>query len=167
LTALLSPHSTKLTDRKCDPRRGIDDLRCPEGSTCVKDAEGQGTCCYGLPDPADPSDPRDPNNLRNSVVEDPRCPGENRCGKCPKGQSCKRFELECLEAPCPHTYRCAPAVKVKPGHCPAIPTSTPPPYCQRIVPERLCQTDSQCPDNLKCCRPTCGGRTCMKAILDH
>ncbi|XP_008272979.1 antileukoproteinase [Oryctolagus cuniculus] len=39
----------------------------------------------------------------------------------------------------------------KPGNCPLVEFQ-----CLMLNPPNLCETDSQCKDNLKCCQGSCG-----------
>uniref|UniRef100_G1U9F5 WAP domain-containing protein n=1 Tax=Oryctolagus cuniculus TaxID=9986 RepID=G1U9F5_RABIT len=41
--------------------------------------------------------------------------------------------------------------QLKPGNCPLVEFQ-----CLMLNPPNLCETDSQCKDNLKCCQGSCG-----------
>ncbi|XP_059158334.1 neurogenic locus notch homolog protein 1-like [Physella acuta] len=97
---------------------------CPQGSVCVDDLRGGGTCCFGKPDPVEkpgtcPAVEEDSVSIcgGNICMEDLECPGEQKCcdhacgsklctapvivmssqcpDGCPEGYSCEMRPLPC------------------------------------------------------------------------
>lgn len=135
-------HIRYLSELKCD----INKLGCPEGSTCLPDDSGSGTCCYGKGHP-----PSGVDIVRNS---DTPCP--DKCGGCDPGFTCQLRTFPCLIPPCPVGYQC---IKIK-RSCPVLPAYVPD-DCPHYPRGDQCKADGDCPAGLLCCSDICSTRLCM------
>lgn len=139
--------NTSLMPLYCNPKLNNDISGCPSGSVCASSDKHSfvGTCCYGKPErlPA--------LNINN----DKRCDSADQCAeKCEKGFECKPATSDCGIL----TYSCQPMYK--PGRCPPIPFSNYG-FCLRARVGRMCENDSDCKGDKKCCRTICNRRACL------